>query len=739
MNRTMTGVKLCYKLQDDRLHETEAYIVHYKKGDAIPFLPDPKEVQYTKISKWIDKKEHEYKYYHIYCGFDIETTNVLDDPDNKMAFMYHWQFSFCFLNGGYVFLGRKWEDLEELWKKITTFYKCGNEYKLLVWDANLGFEHSFIAKRFNFDSDNFFAKEERHPLSAPIVNGIDLREALTISGGSLAQLAKDYTYTQKLKGDLDYSVRRSYLTPLAPETEEMYCINDVLILSEWSYFIFHKYIIPINKIPLTKTGLLRAEVKDELNALLDKEQLKAYKTLVYNAFPDANTYEYWFKYLFRGGYVHSNIVNTGITLKDVDGYDITSSYPAQMNIGYYPMTPFRALYEFDIDEVIDKYCCIITAEFYGLKRKTSISYESLHKTIDISKKTIISAFGKPKEVIDGLIDNGRIAEAKYVKVCLTELDYKIYKQLYTWDDCKIRCLYVSDRGRLPKFILNVLNRHYKKKAALKKAGLSETVEYAITKALVNAAYGLMVTRLNLNKVVFKDGEWSIEEDAIDYDKERKKQILLPQWGIWVCAQARFSLMMPMFEIIKKYGASVIVYNDTDSNKVIDKDGGIAKIFEKYNKWVYKRVLAAGLTDEEFNDLGQYEHEGNMKKYKHTYTRFKTLGAKRYLSEGYDKKGVFGVHATISGLPKAAVHNIKGDPFEEFNEYGMTLSFEVSLKNTVSYIDHPTEFLFEDGALMQEITSAVIYPITFSMNLDDVYKKMVQNTIEKMKKEKRYGD
>ena len=73
MNKTMTGVKLCYKLPDDRLHETEAYVVHYKKGDTIPFLPNPKEVQYTKISKWIDKKEQEYKYYHIYCGFDIET------------------------------------------------------------------------------------------------------------------------------------------------------------------------------------------------------------------------------------------------------------------------------------------------------------------------------------------------------------------------------------------------------------------------------------------------------------------------------------------------------------------------------------------------------------------------------------------------------------------------------------------------------------------------------------------
>ena len=165
MNKSMTGVKLCYKMDGDRLHETEAYIVHFKKGDAIPFLPDLKEVQYTKISKWIDKKEHEYRYLHIYCGFDIETTNILDDPDNKMAFMYHWQFSFCFLNGGYVFLGRRWEDLEDLWKKITTFYSCGNVNKLLVWDANLGFEHSFISKRFNFDSDNFFSKEERNDLT----------------------------------------------------------------------------------------------------------------------------------------------------------------------------------------------------------------------------------------------------------------------------------------------------------------------------------------------------------------------------------------------------------------------------------------------------------------------------------------------------------------------------------------------------------------------------------------------
>ena len=144
MNRTMTGVKLCYKMDGDRLHETEAYIVHFKKGDAIPFLPDLKEVQYTKISKWIDKKEHEYRYLHIYCGFDIETTNIYDD-NNKLAFMYHWQFGI----NTHIIYGRTWEEFTEFLDRLQKQLKLTEHRRLIIWIANEGFEFQFMRRHLN--------------------------------------------------------------------------------------------------------------------------------------------------------------------------------------------------------------------------------------------------------------------------------------------------------------------------------------------------------------------------------------------------------------------------------------------------------------------------------------------------------------------------------------------------------------------------------------------------------------
>lgn len=687
----------------------KAGVINYQIGMQLPDLPrggDP-----VTIRKIINEEVVKYDYLPLYCSFDIETTNIITE-ESKAAYMYHWQLSLVSNEGGFVFLGRTWSQFIDLYNRIVFDYKLGIIRKLLVWIANEGFEFQFIRKRFSWDADNFFAREERHPMAAMTTEGVDFHEALTISGGSLAQLAKDYTTTQKLKGDLDYSVLRSYKTPLT-EQEQNYCINDVTILSEWSSFIFDKYIYPDHKIPLTKTGLLRSEIKEELKNLLSFQEIKTYKELIYNAFPDEKTYSYWFRWLFRGGYVHSNILNTGYTIENALGFDETSAYPAWMNFGYYPGTPFRPIYDYDIDEIINKYCCIITVDFVNIERRTAISYESKHKCMELEGN-----------VKDGtlLIDNGRIAKAKRMKVVLTELDYKIYKRLYKWDEEKtvIKCVWISDKIRLPQFILNVLNRHYKAKAKMKQAGLSGTPEYAIEKSGINAAYGMMVTRIELDSVAY-DEEWILKENAIDFEKERSKQILLPQWGIWVTAHARYALFLPAFEIIDKIGDDVIIYNDTDSHKVKNVVG-VKEIFDKYNKWIAKKIKACGLTDPAFADLGMYDLESP------NITRIKCLGAKRYLTEEDGK-----VKATVAGMPKGAVLNIKGDPFKAFSEWGMTLTADISEKNTIHYSDDPTEWKAPDGCIMKELSSAAIFAISFSLKVDKFYRQLIEETLTERRK------
>ena len=684
--------------------EIPCYVFRYtERAQDIPDFPLGGNT--VTIKKIVDGERIETVYLPLYCGFDIETTNVIEE-DKKAAYMYHWQFAIASDEVGYIYLGRTWDMFIDLYARIVYNYKLGSNKKLLVFDANLGFEWQFLRKRFSWDSENFFAREERHPLAAPTVDGWDFREALSISGGSLAQLAKDFTTTQKLKGDLDYDIPRSYKTSLT-EDEENYCINDVAILAEFSSFIFDKYIYPDKKIPLTKTGLLRSEVRNELKKCLSYNEIKTYKQLVKNAFPDKETYAYWFRWLFRGGYVHANISNTGYTIYGAIGEDETSAYPAWMNLGYYPGTPFIPVYDLEnFNNYINTKCCIITVEFEGLERRTSISYESKHKCMELE---------------GAIIDNGRIAMAKRLKVVITELDYKIYEKIYKWQKMTVKCMWVSDRIRLPKFILNVLNRHYLNKAKMKKAGLSGTPEYTIEKAGVNASFGMMCTRLELEKVTAtKEGEWKIEENALDFEAEKGKQILLPQWGIWVCAWGRWALFQPGFKIIEELGSDYIIYNDTDSYKCV-KHPRVLEIFEQYNKWIAKRLQVAGLTDPAFDDLGMFDLESP------NITRIKTLGAKRYLTEEDGK-----IKATIAGMPKSAILNMDGDPCEKFDILGMELTADISEKNTVHYEDSATSWKAPDGAVMTELSSAAIYPISFSMKLDKFYRAFIESDLEERK-------
>ena len=150
--------------------------------------------------EWIDYKR-------LYAGFDIETTNV-EQGEKHLAFMYHWQFGIANGNQGFIMMGRTWAEFLDFFGQLEAFYDLGKLTRLISWIANTGFEFQFIRKYFEWDPEDFFAREERHPLKVR-TGGFEFHEALTISGGSLAQLAKEYTTTQKLVGDLDYSIPRN--------------------------------------------------------------------------------------------------------------------------------------------------------------------------------------------------------------------------------------------------------------------------------------------------------------------------------------------------------------------------------------------------------------------------------------------------------------------------------------------------------------------------------------------------
>lgn len=688
-------------------------------------LPEP--MPEAKTVKLRVKKNDIY-YYKMYIGFDIETSNVTvpakkkSENDKHLAFMYHWQLSLISDTSGLVFCGRYWDEFLHLFKKLEERYKLGFDKRFIVWDANAGFEFSFICKKFNWESDDFFAREERHPMKFR-TGGFEFHECLTISGGSLAQLAKDYTTTQKLKGDLDYSIFRSGRTPLTDQ-EKDYCINDVTILSEWSKFIFTEYIETDHRIPLTKTGILRSECRQELIKMLGRDGFKLYQRLIQEAFPDEKTYDKWFKYLFRGGYVHSNVLLTGVKLKKVKGKDRTSSYPAEMltKLNDWPMTPFKDD-EFNDDNLKNK-CCIMDITLLNVKRKTSLSLESKSKCIELQGDKIFPI----------VIDNGRVAQCRKMRVMLTEIDFELYQQYYDFQIAEVHSFQTSERGPLPAFLRKVLAKYYRLKDKLKRSGKKDTPEYVICKQKCNSFFGMMVTRLVLSKILYGSAGWEILEKELDYNEEIKGQFLLPQWGIYCTALARRELLLPTMQITRAIGygngkdGAGVAYNDTDSIKYYDPKGKAEKIFDQYNKEMSARLKRAGLTAPEFATLGSYEADGETGDFEF----FKTLGAKRYLAT---ENGV--THATIAGLPKAAILNVEGDPYEAFNADGMLIDAEISLKNGISYNDGPTTYTAPDGEVMREDSSAGIFDMQFNMNLDKIYYTLItEGLTEKIEK---YGD
>lgn len=683
----MNGIKL---IKTDTItiagNPVPCWCYEMTRGDKL-MLPRVYKRDFVLMKKGKHKKE----YIRLYCGFDIETTNVIIG-DEKLAFMYIWQFIVATSDKAFVYLGRTWDDFRYLLETLAAFYNVSRETRVIIWDANFSFEFQFIRSQIDFAGDEyeFFAKEMRKPLLATCYDGLEFRDCLSISGGSLAMLAKDYCTTQKLVGDLDYDIPRNSHTVLTRE-ELNYCINDVKILAEFSFFAFETWIIPFRKVPLTKTGILRNEVKREYAAKCkDKKQ---YESMLLSCFPKQEEYYKWFNFLFRGGFVHANFYYSNEEIRDVLMYDITSSYPAQMLLNYYPVSPFLA--DEYSPEKLSTHCCIMLVDFYGIEATTYHSIESKHK--------VIASEGAK-------LDNGRIYYADYMRVMLTELDLENYRLFYRWREMRVIEFKTAKRGFLPPFLTDVLKRHYVRKSELKRNGGANTPEYAIVKSGVNSFFGMTVTRINLDSISY-NGDWILTEHDADYDKEIEKQLLLPQWGIYVSAWGRHELLATVHAIESEV-PNAVIYCDTDSIKCVH-DARIDGIIQRYNKTIAEKLKRRKLQNGAFSDLGMFDLE-----YGKPVTRLKTLGAKRYI---YEVDGEY--HCTIAGLPKDVLPKVTKDIFKDFDMDGIVIPLEYSEKLTTCYNDSPTAAVI-DGELMRENTSVSLYAIPFSLFTDKDYYDLV---------------
>lgn len=701
----------------------------------------------TEVLRHVKKNyiyDNHQKILRVCCGFDIETTRV-----ETRTYMYHWQFA---MNKA-VLTGRKWSDFARLVEILNTWLSW-QKANIIVWVANLGYEFSFMAPRFKWN--NIFAVDSHEPIKCR-TDRVEFRECLSISGqGGLANLAKNYTVTQKAKGDLDFTILRNSQTELS-EVEKGYTWADVEILSEWGTYIFENFADQGLRIPLTATGIVRAHIKQ---AAEETGRYEDIRKAVQQLFPqERSQYNYIMEYLFRGGYTHGCVWYVTIPEDDVIGADYTSSYPAVMlHEKCYQRSPFKHVNlkhdgKFITDERLQSMCCWMIVRFFGIKRTTYHSIESEHKIADSS---------------GAKYDNGRLTSADFIEVALTEKDYEVYTKFYEWNRMELIDANVALAGRLPEYVLKPLRHFYEIKSRLKAAGLDGTIEYVNAKAICNSMYGCCVTRLKFMEQKWDPDskQWIQKENRKGYDELRKNQILSPYWGIQITSAARYNILMCIWKIDGLDDPDSppdpqVLYSDTDSIYMKNTQRN-RQIIAEWNDVIFRLNMNMDLP-KEFEDLGAFDWVGKDKKTGEPFVyRFKTLGAKRYLKFCPEK----GAEVTVAGLPKGALEKLICRPFATDNSYilyedkkhkqgrlgfvdldelfdtfrdEMFLACDYSEKSRSIY--YPDKYNPWDGCVhdvvtdpqghteeMEEITYVTILPTEFKLKIDQVYMKLVDKIL-----------
>lgn len=628
------------------------------------------------------------EYINIESAFDIETTSTMYQGE-KVSFMYIWQFGIGLNND--VYYGRTWDEFLECLSLISQTLDLGEKKKLIIYVHNLGYEFQFMSKYFNWE--NVFAINERKPIKAITDIGIEFRDSYILSGYSLQNTAKNLTTYKidKMVGDLDYSLIRHSKTKLTKK-ELKYCENDILIILAYIKEQMEQY-DNISKIPLTNTGRVRTYVRnncyytDKSHKKSQKGKYIRYRKIMNDLTLEIDDYKQ-LKRAFMGGFTHSNPLLTNIDLNAVDSVDLTSSYPTVMLADKFPMSRPRPLKITSVEELkksFNKHCVLFDVKFKNLRNR--IGYESY---LSESK-----CFNK----INPTINNGRIYECDELITTITDVDFNIIEQVYTWDEISIHNVKGFVKNYLPKSIIESILDLYEKKTTLKDVDGFE-VEYLLSKGMLNSVYGMCVTDFVKDEHTYND-DWvcnpvSIEEKIEEYNKSKNRFLYYP-WGIWVTAYARRNLWTAILNVGNDY-----IYSDTDSVKMLNYEKHKPYI-ESYNEHVtiklnnmmdFYKLDKKRLTPKTIKGidkpLGVWEHEGH-------YTKFKTLGAKRYLIE---EKGNF--YLTVAGLSKKngieyikeQCSNDSDKIFDMFND-SLYIPSSNTGKMTHTYIDTPYDLLVTD--------------------------------------------
>lgn len=546
-----------------------------------------------------------------------------------------------------------------------TIHKIHNQMKgdvTICYFHNLSYDHWFL-RRFLYKEFGNPCKslniKAHYPLFIRFECGIEIRDSLILAQVKLEKWANDLNVEhKKAVGKWNYNRFRSQSEEYnAAELE--YIEHDTLAGVECIDKLMHNLGKKVYSMPFTSTGIIRKDLQEIGKANNAHE-------FFLSIAPDCDQYQKFMK-AFHGGYVHANryFIDILITLEDfglIQAWDFMSSYPFCMLAFKYPMEKFHKTDDRTADQILRS------------SSTTAYIFKFIARNIKLrSPKTSAPAlqFSKCVEgsVINPIIDNGRIIEASYLEIYLTEIDLQVIHSQYEAESHICTEVEYAYKDYLPRWFTDYVYERFSGKCRLSFEKKQKPVDYAVEKTKVNGCYGLTVQKSIQDMIIEvfddfddegtlrKNGDYYIKKyktekekraaEIKEYNKYLKNHnSILPYfWGVWVTSYA-FRNIHILNECIRPDSeGGLLLYNDTDSAYGINWD--VDKI-RNYNQ-MCKRLLQKNgyepvvINGKEFI-LGSAVH----KEGEDDYTEFKVEGAKRYAGRCAEDGQI---HITVAGVPK----------------------------------------------------------------------------------------
>lgn len=523
----------------------------------------------------------------------------------------------------------------EMIECITRLHNSMSGERTIIYFHNLSWDYVYLRK-FMFaawgEPVKQLATKPHYPIWIKFDNDINFKDSLILSQRSLDRWGQDLQVKHaKAVGFWDYDKIRNQDYKYSRK-ELTYAEFDTLCGVECLDKFMESIGKDLTSIPYTATGVLRHKTREIGAANHAHDWFKRV------CMDDIQLY-YKAHRIYHGGYTHANrYVVDYLVEGDIRCFDFASSYPFVMLSEKYPCEKYMHMGgEYKVADVMKWYKQDYSVLF-------TVCLENVHLK-DLQWPMPYIQQSKIIEVVNPILDNGRLPDADRVILELCELDMYLIDRYYQYDNDIVTDVYLAKKGYLPRWFTDLIWSLYEDKCRLKFG--SDLVLYNIQKALLNACYGMCAQR-SIMKDLQEDyltGEYfEAEKTQDDIEAEyhkylNKRNTILPyQLAIYVTGYATLNL----FSLGECFGGGGSwYYSDTDSCYGEDID---QEKLDAYNQKALEKLQANGYDKVEIEghtfQLGKAELDGE-------YKEFKTMGAKRYAVKKMDDS----IKITVAGVPK----------------------------------------------------------------------------------------